>query len=221
METTRGKLFIISDSNFMKEVTGAEYRLYIALKTISKYNENGVNYLNDYQCEFSKLSRELKLENGLNKSGEIGYMTRKTISKLFKSLESKGIIEREDTGENRYIYKITKEKPYKFTIINKETLEILSKKFKGQLLKTYIYLSGIYSCASRQPIKMNRETIAKAINELSNDGTIKERQLENVTKYVKTLKDLKLLDYKIISIKRKTYTTAYEIKDITDKIEAN
>lgn len=219
-----GKIHIISDEKFFALLTDLEYQLYTALKAISYHNNRGKHHLFDDQINFNRLSEELELNAGKNKNGDDSVVSRQTISKTFKSLVEKKVLTEGTIFEDRTGYFIIDEKDYKFTRINKILMIALTKALKGQVIKCYIYLKANFENAKRNGKNnylINRETLAKAINEVNKKtGEIKKKNLDNITAYTTILYNLGLLDICILAKKNVngTYSSCYQINNVSDEL---
>lgn len=218
-----GKIHIISDKKFLAVLTDSEYHLYVALKGMSHHNSNGQHHIYKNEVKFEDLSKKLELFAGNNKKGEQSFMSRQTISKLFKSLEKQGVIKLGNFEDGREVYFIINEDNYKFTKVNKETIELMVKCIKGQVVKTYIYIKANfeYNKKNGNETHFTRETIATAIGEINKKGEIGERQLKNITLYTTLLYNLSLLDIHIEKRKNNdgTYSARYKINNVSDKLK--
>lgn len=189
-----GVIHIISDDKFFALLDGNEFVLYMALKGIS-YHDKGQHRLYKDQLNFSLLSEQLELKGNKNKAGNDTVVSRQSIKKIFNKLVLKKVLY-SGIFEGKEVYFIMNEKDYKFTKVDNRLLNILTKTLKGQVVKTFIYLKACYENAERSGKKevfFNRETIAKAINEVDKKGGIGKRQLDNISMYVALLYNLNLV----------------------------
>ncbi|EHK2326853.1 hypothetical protein KCK52_000651 [Clostridium perfringens] len=220
-----GKIHIISDERFFALLTDNEYQVYCALKSISYHNNRGKHHLFTDQISFRELSKKLELKVGKNKNGDDTVMTRQTLSRIFKSLEEKKIINKGIIFDDKECYFIITEKDYKFTRIDNELLKVMTKCLKGQVIKTYVYIKANFEynkLNGKNYTLMNRETIAKAINETNkHTGEIKKKNLDNITAYTTTLYNLGLLDISLMTIKsiNGAYSSCYRIDAVSDKLK--
>ena len=189
-----GIIHIISDEKFMALLDGNEYALYMGLKEISYNDKKGTHYLYMSQCGFSGLSEELQLKGNKNKSGEDTIVSRQSIKKLFDSLVRKNVLTK-GTFEGQDVYWIMNEKNYKFTKVDNRLLKILTTTLKGQVIKTYIYIKACFENLEEgnKELFINRNTLAKAINEVNKKGKIEKRQLDNISMYITLLYNLNLI----------------------------
>lgn len=215
-----GKIHIISDEKFFALLTDTEYQLYMALKSISYHNNKGQHHLFDDQIDFKELSQTLELHAGKNKNGEDSVVSRQTISKTFKSLVDKGVLTKGIVIEDKQEYFIIDEKEYKFTKVSKTLMIALTKTLKGQVIKCYIYLKANFEY-NKNNYLINRETLAKAINEVNKKTSeIKKKNLDNITAYTTILYNLGLLDICILAKKNVngTYSSCYQINNVSDEL---
>lgn len=190
-----GTIHIISDDKFFALLDGNEYALYIALKSISYHDSKGQHYLYNDQINFSYLSEELELKGNKNKAGEDAIVSRQSIKKLFNILVIKKVLTK-GKYKGKEVYFVMNEKDYKFTPVDNKLLNVLTRTLKGQVIKTFIYLKACYENNLRNGKKetfINRETIARAINEVSKNGNIGKRQLDNISMYITLLYNLNLV----------------------------
>lgn len=222
-----GKLHIISDEKFFALLTDAEYQLFIGLKVIARHDKNGQSYLYDNQVNnFSALADNLKLAGRV----EGTTIDRKTIAKTFKSLVSKGVLTKkeclfENDGEVYGGYELINENKmnYKFARINNELLKAMKLVFKGNILKLYVYLKANfdYNKSNGNETYFKRETLAKAINEVSRKGEVGKRQLENITLMLRVLYTMGLVDIKHEKYMSPdgTFKEKLKIVNVTDELK--
>lgn len=213
-----GDIFVISDGKFIKGLTGNEFLVYYSfLGLVSRHDNNGQHYIYKNDLSFNKLEQELCLRG--KKEGSI--MTRKTMKSTFEQLVKKKVFKLVELDNGEEVYYIIQAKNYLFTRISKETYRRFSRAMSGDALKIYCFIKGNLENVKkngRNTLYLNRETIAVNCN-ITNKGSVGERQLKNVGIIMKTLKEnFGLLEYK--TSKRTingNITGIYEITNIKEK----
>ncbi|MDY5213305.1 hypothetical protein [Intestinibacter sp.] len=215
-----GDIFIISDGKFIKGLTGNEFLVYYAfLGIVSRHDNRGQHFIYKNDLSFNKLEQELSLKG--KKEGTT--MTRKTMKSTFDELVKKKVFKLATLDNGEEVYYIIQAKEYLFTRMKKETYRRFSRAMSGDALKIYCFIKGNLENVNKKggsTLYLNRETIAVNCN-ITNKGSIGERQLKHVGIIMKTLKEnFGLLEYK--TSKRTingNITGIYEITNIKEKYD--
>lgn len=215
-----GDIFIISDGKFIKGLTGNEFLVYYAfLGIVSRHDNRGQHFIYKNDLSFNKLEQELSLKG--KKEGTT--MTRKTMKSTFDELVKKKVFKLATLDNGEEVYYIIQAKEYLFTRMKKETYRRFSRAMSGDALKIYCFIKGNLENVNKKggsTLYLNRETIAVNCN-ITNKGSVGERQLKNVGIIMKTLKEnFGLLEYK--TLKRTingNITGIYEITNIKEKYD--
>lgn len=226
----QGDVWIITGGEFMALLTGQEYAVYCGLNTIKYHNgstDEPVNYLWENQLKYSYLAEELQLHGGKNKAGEDATVSRQTIGRLVNSLINKGVLTKkkikiDDREVMQYI--LVSAKNELFTKIERPLLKELTTRLKGQVIKTYAYIKAMYELSLKNgndSLNISRTKIAKAINEVSKNGDIGERQLKNITMYITILYNLNLVTASVEKRQNSdnTYSSYIKVLGIKSKLK--
>lgn len=221
-----GKIHIISDERFFALLTDVEYQVYCGLRAMA-HNTGKKGLRSERVFDYVYISSWTEMSEELNMLGrkEGTIITRDTLRKTFNSLVKKGVLIKNDSFKDNVVYEIFNHniEKYKFTRVDKELIEGLTKCLKGQVIKAYIYIKANFenNVKNRKETKLNRNTIAKAINEVNKKGEIGKRQVDNISLYIKLLYNIGLVDAQINLIYKdgKVESSILQINNVGEELK--